>query len=275
MTRALTGVLLSFIASAAFAGVLVTEVNGKAEVDGKGAVTTLSEIPDGARLSLPAGSRVVVVDLGSGREFLLKGGAKYEITAGGPRAKDGVAIEARELPAKNLPDIRLARGKTAQATLVMRGARKANVPVLQYPVRTASISTTPLFRWHAVEGAAHYRVSVMNPGGFVVWQAGTRETELVLPSDKALAPGERYSWKVEALGENGPLADSSTTFSVADAEAINRLSLLNPNADTPYARRILYAALLRDAGALFEAKEMWKALAAERPEDEVLRALAE
>jgi hypothetical protein len=191
---------------------------------------------------------------------------------------DGKPIEAKALPAKNLPyqhDARLAKGAVAQASLVMRGVRKDNVPVLVSPVRTAVITELPVFRWNAVDAVNSYRLLVTNSSRFSIWDVSTTETVLALPADRKLVPGERYTWRVEAIGDGGKVSDASATFSVVEAEAISRLAQLKPEADAPFGRRVLYAVQLREAGALAEAKQVWKALSRERPDDEVIKALAE
>jgi hypothetical protein len=269
---------LALFGPAALAGLLVTEVTGKPTIEGKGVVATLAEIPDGARISVPPGAQLVTVDLGSGREFVLKGGANYVVAPSGPSLADGKAIEAKPLPAKNLPyarDVRIAAGSVAQASMVMRGFRKANVPLLIAPVRTAVTTMAPEFRWNAVDAVTGYRLSVTTSGGTLVWDVATRETEMALPADRHLVPGERYFWRVEALGEAGTISDASAMFWVANADAISRLDQLKPEANAPFGRRVLYAVQLGEAGATAEAKERWKALARERPDDDVIRALAE
>lgn len=262
----------------AFAGLLVTEVIGKATIDGKGPVATLAEIADGARIAVPTGGQVVTVDLGSGREFVLRGGGNYVVSPGGPATADGKIIEAKPLPSKNLPyvrDARISTSSVAQASMVMRGVRKANVPLLVSPVRTAVVTATPEFRWNAVDAVSGYRLRVTTPGGTTIWDVSTRETEMSLPEDRKLEPGERYIWRVEAIGEGGAISDASALFWVAKAEAISLLSQLKPENNASFGRRVLYAVQLGEAGAATEAKEMWKTLSRERPDDEVIRQLAE
>ena len=275
MKRIVAAFLFGLLARGVSAGLLVTEVTGKADVEGKGAIVTLMEIPDGSRLNLSAGSSLTVVDLASGREFLLKGGRKYTIAEGGPKAMDGTLIEAKPLPAKNIPELRIGKGKAAQATLVMRGLRETAVPLLLSPVRTAAITTTPTFRWNAVESAINYRLTLKVKDREPIWDVATRDTELSLPADRALSAGQSYTWKIEAIGASGVLSDASTGFSVADASAMERLAKLKADGNAPFSRRVLYAAQLAESGAVTDAREAWKALASERPDDAVLRALAE
>lgn len=261
--------------AAAMAGLLVTEASGKIEIEGKGLVNTLSQIPDDARLKVPAGARLVVVDLGTGREYVLPGDFTYIAAASGPKTVDGKAIAAKPLPTRNLPEIKIVTAKVAQATLVMRSLPKTNVPVLMSPVRTAVISLLPMLRWTPVEAATNYKLAVTKPDGSLVWETMTRETEINFSADKSLQAGERYNWRVEAMGADGRLSDAAARFTVASAEALATLALLKPEADAPFSRKVLYAAQLREAGAVEDAKLQWQALSREQPEDPVLATLAE
>lgn len=272
--------LTCLVLQSAHAGLLVTDISGNAEIDGRGRVTILAEIPDNARLTLAKDARVVAVDLASGREYLLTGSGSYRVMADGPRDAKGKPVDAKPLPAKNLPDVRLATGKAAQATLVMRSGntRKFNVPLLHAPARTTVITDTPVFRWSGVEGAEHYRFTLTTPDGRI-WKHTLAAMELALPAEQRLRPGERYTWRIEALasGTQGdrPVAEAATHFDVAPAEVMRRLAELRPAANAPFSRRVLYAAQLREAGADADANELWKALARERPNDDVLKGLAE
>jgi hypothetical protein len=263
-------------APGAMAGLLVTDMAGKAQVEGRGSVTTLAEIPDGAQVTLAAGARLVAVDLSSGREYVLKGNAKYVISADGPKTSNGKPVAASTLPARNLPEVKVASAKVAQAAIVMRGIRRFNVPVLHAPAQTTITTTTPLFQWGGVEDSTGYRLILKGSDGTVIWDTPTATTELIVPQERSLPAGERYTWRIEAIGSDGrTISDASASFSVAPSGVIKRLAELKPGPNAPFGRRVLYAAQLREAGALTDAKEQWKILAQERPNDEVLKSLAE
>jgi hypothetical protein len=279
MTRKLRALSLTawiaLTAPVAIAGMMVTEVTGKVELSGKGPVSMLAQVADGSRLQVAAGATLVVVDLVSGREFVLTGANTYLTTAAGPTTADGKPVPAKALPASKLSDVRVAPGKLAQATLVMRGAPATRLPVLLSPLRTAVITVLPGLQWEAVDVATSYRLEVTKLDGSLVWETVTTQTSVTVPAGHALQPGERYSWRVEALGPQGKLSDSSSRFSVASKEAIANLDLLAPGVDAPFSRKVLFATQLQEAGAVQEAKVIWKALASERPEDQVLAALAQ
>ncbi|MBL8491997.1 MAG: hypothetical protein JNM82_14545 [Rhodocyclaceae bacterium] len=274
MKKALSVLLLLGGLVPARAELLVTDVVGVAELEGRGPVKTLDPVGDGGRLAIPAGGRVTAVDLATGREYLL-GPGKYAVQPSGPRSADGKPVEARALPAQNLPPVRIAAARAGQATLVMRSLRKANIPVPLAPVRAATLTDTPEFRWAGVEGAGAYRLTLSRREGGLLWEATVREVQAALPADRRLAAGEHYVWRVEALGEGAVISDASAGFWVAPAEAMERLNALRPGPDAPFARRVLYAAQLREAGVRDAAREEWKRLVRERPDDPVLKELAE
>ena len=273
--RGLVGVLCLLGSNAVMAGLLVTEASGKVEIEGKGLVSTLAQIPDDAHLKVPPGAKLVVVDLASGREYVLQGNFTYIAAKGGPKTVDGKFVAAKPLPTSNLQEVTIVTAKVVQATLVIRSLPKTNVPVLVSPVRTAVISLTPSLRWTPVETATNYKLSVTKPDGSLVWEVLTRETEISIPSDHSLQAGERYLWRVEALDAEGRVSDAAAKFTVASAEAISTLMLLKPAADAPFNRKVLYAAQLRAAGAFEDAKSQWQSLSREHPDDSALSILAE
>lgn len=259
----------------AMAGLLVTEVTGKAEIEGRGAVATLDEIPDGAHLLLQADATLVAVDVGSGKEYALKGGQAYRVTALGPQDSGG-SVSATALPVKGMRDIHIAPGMVAQSVPATRSRTlRVNAPSPISPVRTIVVSDAPLFRWSAVEASTGYRLLVLKPDGALHWEARTQGTQLPLPTTHRLAPGGKYIWRVQHYSEGGPASDASAEFSVAPADTIKQLSALKADARSPFSRRVLYAALLTEVGAKEEAKALWQELAKEKPEDNVLRKFAE
>lgn len=301
---------LCLIATPAFAGLLVTEVTGNVRFGDRvptQRVTTLMEIRDGWQLSVAAGSKLVVVDLASGSEFELgapgNGEARYVAGASGPQTAAGEAVPARALPEKNLPSVRIAAGKSSQASFVMRsmmppkrgealpqaidderGAARARadgsslpppetsgVLSLLTPDDDETILERPTLHWAYHNEANRYRVWVSQPGKSSGWSTVTDSTSIALPEAHPLVPGATYSWRVEALRNNRVLRRVTGSFSVATKELQAMLAHLKPEADAPFARRVLYAAQVDQAGAKTAAKALWKALSLERPDDEVLK----
>lgn len=257
----------------AMAGLLVTEVTGKVEIDGKETVATLAEIPDGVRLSLQADATLIAVDLVSGKEYVLKGGQDYRVT---PQGLQGSGVIETALPARGVADIHITPGMVAQPLPATRSrSSKLNVLSPISPVKTIIVSDAPLFRWSAVEASTGYRLSVLKPDGALHWEARTQDTQLPLPATHRLAPGAKYTWRIEHFSAGGLASDASAEFAVAPAATLKQLSALKADARSPFSRRVLYAALLTEVGAKEEARVLWQELAREKPDDNVLRRFAE
>ena len=253
------------------ASLLVTDVEGQVNNDSKTPLSLLAEVHTGSKLSLETGAKLVLVDMSSGREYLLIGEGQYQIDPGGPRTLWGPAVVAKSLPANNLPPVRIATNLVAQGTLVMRNMRNVhnmmNIPLPISPVRTALLTTTPLLRWSPVEGATSYRVSISKQSEQDVrlFDTITKECKLALPDSAGLTAGGYYSWRIEAINEKEKIGDASTIIGVVSSDVADKLAQLKPDPQASYARRVLYAAELHQAGAVEEARALWQALAIERP----------
>jgi hypothetical protein len=275
MSKLVFALLIWVTGALASAGVLVTDLTGKAQAPDKRALGMLSEIADGGSIELAEGAIMVVADLASGREFLLAGPGQFRVNKSGVQGMAGASVTPRSLPASNLPEVKVAVARVAQATLTMRGGSFSSAaPSPLVPARTAVLSATPTLRWSAVEGATSYRVTLFDEAAKQILDATTRETELPLQPSSGLIGGRQYSWRVEALNARGRIADASTIFSVVAADVIKMLEQLKPDNGASYSRRVLYAAQLQEAGAVDEARQLWQALAREKPDDPNLGRLA-
>lgn len=265
---------LALLPLAAQAALLVTDVSGKAELEGRGAVQLMAELPDGATLALAAGAKVVAVDLGNGREYILKTPGRYTLDKAGPKASGGGRVDGSALPGGHLPDVRIATGRVAQATLVMRSARKG-APAVS-PHHTAVTTVTPTLRWPESAEASEYRLTISDASGNRAFDSTVPPAPtFVLPAGARLKAGSRYTWRVEARREGRTLAEHGSEFTVlADAE-LRRLAPFRPAEGADFSRRSLYAALLMEAGATEEARALWQTLRAERPDDPALAKLAD
>lgn len=268
----LAGLLL---ASHALAGLLVTDVVGKAQLGGVAApVSALTTLEYGAEVTLAAGARLVAVDLVTGREFGLHGPGVFAVAAKGPQAVKGGKVDERVLPAAVLPTTKLASKHMAQASFVMRSSGRANVPEPVWPVRTVITELPPTLHWKAVDGAERYRLVVRDEAEATLFDETITGPELALPAT-ALQPGTWYEWRVEALAAAGRIADASASFTTASSAVIQRLRAARTAAGANPARRVLYALQLQEAGAHEEARRVWQSLHAQRPDDEQIKRLAQ
>jgi hypothetical protein len=265
----------------AAAGVLVTDVGGRVALEGQTAaenVQLMAELGDGSSIKLDSGARLVAVDLNSGREYVFTAPGRYRIDKSGPHAIDTGKVEVVALPASKLPVVKIATGRVAQATLVMRGTRKA--PTMQpesvSPVNTAALTTTPTLLWPTISEASGIRITLFDRSGKQLLQtAVSNVSTFPIPTEGKLQMGGHYRWQARGERDGQPLAEYGGEFSVLTSDEAARLKRFQPTANAEFSRRALYAALLMEAGAREEARKLWLELRAERPEDPALAKLAQ
>jgi hypothetical protein len=158
-----------------------------------------------------------------------------------------------------------ARDRMAVATFIMRSAPPRIA--LVGPVNTKVSAVTPEFSWMVSKDAREYKLTLMDEQGQVLREASVNGTSW--KPNEALGYGRIYHWKVEDA--TGQTVSAQARFSVLDEEVATRIAQQKPSRDAPFSERLLYAAQLENEGLKFEAAQLWRALAAERPEDAVLQ----
>lgn len=268
-------VLATCLPGLAWAGLLVTDLSGQAEIDGRGALRLMAEVPDGSLLIVGPAAHLVGVDLSSGLEYVLAAG-RYTIEKSGPKAQGNARVASSALPDGQMPPIKLATGRVAQATLVMRSVRKP-VTTAVSPHNTAVLTVSPQLRWPEESGATRQRLTIEDLATqLAVFQATVPSAPtFLLPENAGLKPGGYYRWRVVIEKGGQAVAEHGGEFSVLSSEASARLARFRPAAGAEFSRRTLYAALLMEAGANEEARSVWQVLREERPDDASLKKLAE
>lgn len=254
----------------AAAAVMVTDLVGKAK-SGDAALALLANLDEGRELELAEGSRLTAIDLGNGREYSLRGPGRYKVESGGLRALKGPPVEVATVPGAQLPSPKATTQRLAQASFVMRDVRQATGG--DTPARHLIAVLPAILRWDPIPGATVYHVSINDEQGIKLFAAHSANPELALPPG-LVQPGRRYRWRVEARAGERPLADFGQMFTLADTATIERLATARTAAGHDFARRVLYALQLREAGADSDARAEWQLLASERPDDPRLRELA-
>ena len=90
----------------------------------------------------------------------------------------------------------------------------------------------------------------------------------------ALVEGRSYTWEVSARRANGMRFSNFGDFTVAPASLRAEAARLRPGADAGVSARVAWAAWLSSQELNDEARAAWSALAAERPDEPQLKALA-
>jgi hypothetical protein len=251
---------------------IVTDVSGK--VVAQAPVTILSEIAADARLKLEPGSRLVVVYIKSGDEYTLSGPAQAQFRVGGPEVASGAKPQRKANPLGKDSGVMIRPLSVAQGAFVMRSGRPtARIKLLSLS-GTKTLDAAPEFRWQEIEPGAKYRFELTDDTGKSLYEGEVGGSAFRLPAGMQLREGVTYTWELSARLGDGKRYVSAGDFSVAEAAVRSQARGLRPAAGAPVSQRVAYAAWLEQVELRDEARRYWKALAAERPDDGKLKALA-
>lgn len=270
---AATGVLAAAGVSAGAQPIaLVTDVAGR--VTGPAPISILSEISSDTQLQLDPGARLVALYLKSGDEYTFSGPAHVHFGAEAPQTTKGVKPQKRSSTLGKSGYVMIRPVNVSQAGFVMRGGRStARIRMLSLS-GTKTLDATPEFRWREIEPGARYRFEITDDTGRALYESELSETSLRLPETVRLREGAGYTWEVSARAADGRRYVSAGDFSIAAAHLRAEAESLRPAPGAPVSERVAYAAWLEQRELRDEARQYWRALAAERPDDVRLKTLA-
>jgi hypothetical protein len=232
----------------------VADLKGSATIEGDGKVNFLAELAAGTRLLLGTGARVAVTYASSGTEYTLVGPGEFLVTPSEVKAEKGAVPSRRAVMALSDPGIVARVSRAATASVRMRSVNPESAKALEYPVNTRVATLQPALRWRGGEST----VTLTDAGGKEHWKSKA-SSPARLPMK--LAPGTRYTWSV-----GGPAGSvGQATFETLSPEAQAKAERAQAAAKS-FADRVLYAFQLQDLGATQDAREVWAALASERPD---------
>lgn len=258
---------------------MVTDLQGKASLSSGGGpreIGILTEVPADATVNLPADARLVVLYLVSGDEYAFRGPVTIRFNAAAPETSGGAPPERRG-PAlgSNARDIRIKPTGVALAAVVMRSTGTDGRGEPLAPAHTTILETRPQFVWKGPLTGLRYAFELDDAGGSAILETETDATSLALPAGVELTPGASYSWRVSARLPNGRKFARNAEFVVASADLRARAHALRPAPSASLSNRVVYATWLDQMDLKDEARQYWRAAAAERPDDAQLKALAE
>lgn len=251
---------------------MITDISGR--VTGQVPVTILAEIRADTRMQLEAGGRLVVIYLASGDEYTFTGPAQIQFRATEPQVVSGAKPLKKSNPLGKGSNVTIRPVSVAQAAFVMRSGRPTARIKLLTLSGTKTLEMAPEFRWQEVEPGTKYRFDLTDDTGKSLYDAEVAGASLKLPASLQLREGMSYTWEVSTRSPDGRRYVSAGDFSIATQELRAEAESLRPAAGAPVSERVTYAAWLEQEQLKDEARKYWRALAAERPEDERLKALA-
>jgi len=259
---------------------MTTDVQGAAwqlEGNKRTKLGLLAYLTPGLKLQLEPGARVSVTYFAMSREFVLNGPMQAVIEAEQVHAVSGAAPLVRSLERNQVIAGQKLTARQRERQSVATFEMKAFVPgnlQLRSPVDTRLIAAPTEFIWRPVPGASTYQFLLADTQGRPIHRVSSEARSLRLPDEVKLQPGQAYSWTVEVQGSSGLTQTASAGFSLLDEATAQKFISQRPAAGASFSERLLYASLLENAGLKLDAQIYWKALAAERPNDETLQELS-
>jgi hypothetical protein len=94
--------------------------------------------------------------------------------------------------------------------------RSKLAPTILSPIKGANVRPEDLtIRWTSIPGSLYYDIRLVNAEGFMIWQDRIEETELHLPSQLGLIPGDQYFVRVDAyLAEAKSISSRHVPFTI-------------------------------------------------------------
>jgi hypothetical protein len=240
---------------------LVTDVVGDAKLAAGPSETLklLTELNSGVEILVADNAQLVVFYLADGAEYTFNGPGRYRLQVRAPEALRGAAPLRKATPTvyKNL---RLKTERVAQGALATRGD-----PILLFPVNEVVLDGNAAFAWRPYAPDVAYQFELVDESGTRLLFAETRDTEIRLPPTMRLLPGATYYWSVRGRDAAGNTFYRPAEFRIAELALRNRLEAALPTADASFSERVLYAALLDQAGCVSAAQAQRRVLGVERP----------
>lgn len=271
--------VLAVGAAVVSAQALAVVTNVKGEVSGTMAsvsapVALLSELSQGADVTLQPGALLNLVYLQSGVEFQLSGPARVTIGASEPRSLSGNSPVARSsVVAAETVKLQTQNGRVVLGGIVMRGVGPERLKLLEPTGKV--LDQRPEFAWLMPAGTTQVRVVLRDEGSDKVLVSVPVSGTRWKPDDSVvLQPGVNYLWSVEAVLPGAGNLVRSSYFSLVSEPERRRMEALRPGSDAAFSDRLIYASLLEQARYVSESKKWWQQLARERPDLPELRGLA-
>jgi len=218
-TLAFAAVLLLVGCTDAFAGdLLVTDVRGAVTRAGSTQPVALFDtLKPGARLALPEGARVELLDSAAGTIQPVRGPASISLTPQGPRAESGTLDPVRQVDA-SLRRVKITAQDLALGSLRMRSGESR---LLEGPEGFVTATEARTFRWKGRANLVRFELATQQ--GEVVHKGRVEGDGYSLPGAVKLEPGRAYVWGLSGLNPADPPADW-TEFAIREGDEVPKVS---------------------------------------------------
>jgi hypothetical protein len=228
-------------------------------------LSLLGYIENPTEIKVDQAGKLAITYFANGVQYSFAGPSRVALESAAPKVIDGPAGEFKKVT----PEKSIGGGLSSdqwrrlqQATVVMRSVKSTFAVV--GPDKTAVLARELEFEWTPVAGARGYRLVVYGPQNDILHEATTEQTSLKPALE--LQTGNRYRWKVDALGVTKPTS-ANGVFTVADDAARERMAEMKRAAGSELGARSFYATTLEAQGHAHDARAEWKALARDFPNE--------
>lgn len=255
---------------------MVTDVGGGASTLEKGKarkIELLSYLEPGMVLQLDAKAHLTATFFSKPVEYRFTGPAKLtvgqdKISAGDGKAESHTVSLQKTSAAKKFTVAQ--RESVTQAAFEMRDGGRPGLR-LDDPVDTSLISGDAVsFNWDGPRPKGGYQVSLYDSHNKLLHQASSTANSWV-PAAGLLKAGDAYEWEIRAVLESGEVLTARGNFNMADNATAKTIQAQTPQAGSSFSERVLYAVFLEEKGFKYDARQLWKELAKERPDDLVAK----
>lgn len=235
-----------------------------------GRLNVLDYLPADAEVRLAAGASATLVYLATSQEWQFTGPGRYRLQAAQPSALQGAAPKARGVPAPSAQA--MAKMEPAQRERMALGAvvMRATGPLrIVGPNGVDVLDMRPTLLWQAPDDQ-QVKVSVFGEESKKpVVQAVVSGSQWRVPAE--LPPGD-YTWRAETVADQQPNQQATARTGrftiIPDVDARRARIGAEP---AGFSQRVARAVQLESEDLPHDALVLWRALAAERPEEESLR----
>jgi hypothetical protein len=254
---------------------LVSMVKGAVQIQRAGQKTPVAAkmadlVGPGDRLITGAGGEAVFIYCPDARSARLQAAGEVTFSASALQVIKGKLADDHKIAGCRLPTT-LALSSASQQAVGMVKTRGLEMR-LRAPVEGVFISEArPKFAWEPVPEATRYDVRLQNREEEVLYKTTVTATEFQYPVDgPALEPGQKYWWRVSAVGKDGQMdvagtffqtlpANQVQTFRTSEADLKKQIAA-NPGDTGP---RILLAFLYEENGMYDAAARLYDKLSKE------------
>jgi hypothetical protein len=263
---------------------LLSLVKGSVQIQRAGQKTPVAAkmadlVGPGDRLITGAGGEAVFIYCPDARSARLPSAGEVTFTARALQVTKGKLADDHKIAGCRLPTT-LALSSASQQQVGLVKTRGLELR-LRAPVEGVYISEPrPKFAWEPVKDAARYDVRLQNREEQVLYKTTVTGTDFQYPADgPALEPGQKYWWRVSAVGKDGQMDVAGTFFQTLPAEQakefkaseadLKKQAAANPKDTGP---RILLAFLYEDNGMYDAAARSYNTLSNELSDNTWIKA---